>query len=139
MTLGKMPATQSGIYCVFNETRESFLSLKVTVANTLVSRVRRLLRRRMLEAGEGIWVVPSHGTHTFGLRHPIDILFLDPAHRVIHAIESLAPSRFSPWRFNSSSILELPVRTIYTSQTEIGDRILISRPEEMAERLRRRA
>jgi uncharacterized membrane protein (UPF0127 family) len=138
MTLGRVPS-EIGAYCVFNETRESFLNLKVTLANTLVSRVRRLLRGRMLEAGEGTWVLPSHGTHTFGLKQPIDVLFLDPAHRVIHAIESLAPWRLSPWRLNSASLLELPARTIYTSQTEIGDRILICRPEEMAERLRRRA
>ena len=118
-------------YCVFNQTRESFLSLGVTKADNSFARLKGLLGRLRLRSDEGIWVVPSLGIHTIGLLFPIDLIYLDAEHRIIHLVEHLGTFRIAPVRIHSASVLELPTRTIYASQTQIGDQLLISSAERM--------
>jgi uncharacterized membrane protein (UPF0127 family) len=118
-------------HCVFNKTRESFLSLNVTVANTPLLRLKGLLGKMRLRGDEGIWVIPSRGVHTIGVPFATDLVYLDSDHRVIHLIEYFGSFRIGPVRRQCTSVLELPTRTIYASQTQVGDQLLICLPEEM--------
>lgn len=119
------------IYCVFNKTRESFLSLNVAVADTHLSRLRGLLGKFRLKADEGVWVVPSRGVHTIGVLFAIDLIYLDADYRVIHVVESFGSFGIAPLRIKSESVLELPTRTISSSQTQVGDQLLICTPAEV--------
>jgi uncharacterized protein len=126
-------------YCVYNQTRECFLSLGVTAANTTLSRLRGLIGRLSLKSDEGIWVVPSSGVHTLGVFVPLDLIYLDENHRVIHLIEHFPTFRIAPLRVQSESVLELSAHTIYSSQTQVGDQLLICVAEEMEQYLSRAA
>lgn len=117
--------------CVFNKTRQSFLSLGVTVADGHLSRLIGLLGKRKLRSDEGLWVIPSAGIHTIGVLFPIDVIYLNEQVEVIHLIENLGPCRIAPVRAQCHSVLQLPVRTIYTSQTRLGDELLICSALEM--------
>ena len=116
---------------VFNLTRQSFVSLGVSPAHTHMSRLRGLLGRMRLRSDEGLWIVPCQGIHTIGLLFPIDVIYLDGNQQVIHVIEHLGPFRVSSIRIRSNSVLQLPTRTIYSSNTQIGDQLMICTPEEM--------
>jgi len=118
-------------YCVFNRTRESFLGLRVASADTLFSRLKGALGRIGLKPDDGVWLVPSQGIHTIGMLFAIDLVYLDAANRVIHLVEHLGPFRISPIRINCASILELESRAIYSSNTRIGDELIICAPEEI--------
>ena len=118
-------------YCVFNKTRESFLSLSVGAADSHLARLKGLVGKFRLKSDEGIWVTPSQGVHTIGVLFAIDLIYLDSERRVIHLIESFGTFRIGPIRTNCASVLELPTRTIYSSQTQVGDELLICSPEEM--------
>jgi uncharacterized protein len=96
-----------------------------------MGRLRGLLGRMRLRSDEGLWLVPCQGIHTFGLLFPIDVVYLDAQLRVIHLIEHLGPFRISSIRRHAGSVLELPTRTIYSSNTQVGDELLISSPEGM--------
>lgn len=124
------------LHCVFNRTRESFLSLSVTLADTHFARLKGLVGKLRLKGDEGIWVVPSQGVHTIGVLFSIDLLYLDSDDRVIGIEESFGTFRIGPVRTNCASVLELPPRTIYCSQTQVGDQLLICRPEVMETFLR---
>lgn len=126
-------------YCVYNKTRESFLSLGVTAANTTFARLRGLIGRFTLRSDEGIWMIPSSGVHTIGVMVPLDVIYLDDKHRVIHTIEHFPSFRIAPLRSQSESVLELPTHTIYSSQTQVGDELLICVAEEMEKYLGRLA
>jgi len=126
---------QNNFY-VFNLTRQSFLSLGVRVADTSWSRLRGLAGRLKLRSDEGIWVVPSHGIHTFGLLFPIDVIYLDAEMRVIELVEHLAPFRCAPLRLRCVSVLELPPQSIFGSGTQVGDQLAICSPEELYARWR---
>lgn len=124
------------ILCVYNQSRECFLGLRVTPADTIFARLKGMIGRLRLRSDEGIWVVPSNGIHTLGVRFPLDLIYLDNDCRVIELIEYFPTFRIAPLRIRASSVLELPPHTIYSSQTQKGDRILICEPEEMEVRLR---
>ena len=124
-------------YCIFNKTRESLLGLSVACASTLRARLKGLLGKLRLSPGEGLWVVPSNGSHTIGLLFPVDLVYLDAENRVIHLVEQLRPFRLSRIRFSCASVLELPPHTIYASQTRVGDLLLICPPDEIETELRK--
>jgi uncharacterized membrane protein (UPF0127 family) len=122
-------------YCVYNHSRESFLSLGVTAADTSFARLKGLIGRLRLRTDDGIWVVPSSGVHTLGVFVPLDLIYLDEKYKVIHLLEYFPTFRIAPLRIRAASVLELPPHTIYSSQTEIGDQLLICSVEEMESRL----
>jgi uncharacterized membrane protein (UPF0127 family) len=123
-------------YCVYNQTRECFLSLGVGAADTTLARLRGLIGKLALGLDDGLWMVPSRGIHTVGVLFPLDLVYLDESHRVIHVIESFPTFHISPILSNAASVLELPTHTIYSSQTQPGDQLVICIAEEMEERLR---
>lgn len=122
-------------YCVYNQTRECFLSLSITRADTSFARLKGLIGRLRLRYDEGLWMVPSSGVHTIGVLFPLDLIYLDEDYRVIHLIEFFRTFRIAPLRTNAASVLQLPIHTIYSSQTQTGDQLLICPPEEMESRL----
>lgn len=122
-------------YCVYNRTRECFLSLGVTPADTTFARLKGLIGRLKLGFDEGLWIVPSCGVHTFGVLFPLDLIYLDDNNRVIELVEHFPRFRIAPLRAQAASVLELPTHTIYSSQTQPGDELLICAVEEMESRL----
>jgi uncharacterized membrane protein (UPF0127 family) len=118
-------------YCVYNQTRECFLSLGVTAADTPFSRLKGLIGKLSVRSDEGIWVVPSSGIHTMGVLVPLDLIYLNEKHQVIHLVEHFPTFRIAPLRAHSESVLELAAHTIYSSQTQVGDQLLICVAEEM--------
>jgi len=119
------------LYCALNVTRQSFVNLGVTIANTPFARLRGLLGKARMRSDEAMWVVPSHGVHTIGLRFAIDVLYLDADKRVVHAIENLGPLRIPRIVWRCASVLELPARSIYDSGTQVGDQLLIGSPADL--------
>src|SRR5271154_6699245 len=118
-------------YCVYNQTRETFLSLAVTAADTTFARLKGLIGRLRLRADEGIWLVPSRGIHTLGVLVPLDLIYLDENLQVIHLEEYFPTFRIAPLRAQAGSVLELPTHTIYSSQTQVGDQLVICVADEM--------
>src|SRR5262245_6977254 len=125
-----MRAAGATLYA-YNATRESFVNLGVTVADTWWSRVRELLGRIRLRSGEGVWLVPSRAVHTIGLSAPVDVIYLDAGLRVIHLVECLVPLRIGPLRLRCESVLALPWRSIRESGTQVGDQFWICAPQVM--------
>ena len=117
--------------CVYNRTRECLLGLRVAAADTSWSRLKGLIGRLHLRSDEGIWVVPSSGVHTVGVLVRLDLIYLNESLEVIELIEYFPRFRIAPIRIRAASVLELPQYTIYSSQTQKGDRLLIGTPEEM--------
>lgn len=121
--------------CVYNRTRECFLALRVAAADTPWTRIRGLIGRWRLRSDEGIWVVPSNGVHTLGVLFPLDLIYLDENEVVLELREMFPRFRIGPLRMRAASVLELPRYSIYASQTQKGDQLLICPPAKMEARL----
>jgi uncharacterized membrane protein (UPF0127 family) len=112
----------------FNRTRTTYLATDLVVARTHWSRFRGLMATDSshFARGQGLWINPSHGIHTFAMRFPIDAVYLDRDRLVIHIEEDLKPWRMAAVRIHATSVLELPTGTIRESQTAVNDQIDIS-------------
>ena len=72
-------------------------------------------------AGKALWIVPSEGIHTFGMRFPIDAVYLDSKGKVLKLYHELAPYRFAAVMLKARSVLELPPGTLARTGTQVGD------------------
>src|ERR1700733_7178979 len=124
-------------YCVYNQTRESFLSLGVTVADAATVHVRELIDRVTIKPDSGLWMNPYRGILTARAHSPIDLVYLDNNYRVIQEIASFHTSSVEPLKDQAASALVLPAHTIYSSQTQPGDQMVICVADEMERRLER--
>ena len=124
------PAANGGNYvCVYNKTRETFVATHAAVADGYFSRLVGLLgtTRRWARPGKGLWIVPSHGVHTIGMLYSLDLIFLDRKYVVVDVAEHVRPFRISKVSLKVGSVLELPVKTVVRTQTQVGDQLDISR------------
>jgi len=122
-----MPLSASAGYA-FNRTRSAYLATQLAVAKTHWLRFRGLMWRDTASfgAGQGLWIVPSQGVHTFAMRFPIDVVYLDGERVVVHVEKSLKPWRVAPLRWRAVSVLELPENTLSVTNTAVGDKIEIA-------------
>jgi uncharacterized protein len=112
----------------FNRTRTTYLATDLLIARTHWSRFRGLMATdsSRFSRGQGLWIRPSHGIHTFAMRFPIDAVYLDRERIVIHIEEGLKPWRMAAVRVQAASVLELPTGTVHESLTVVGDQVDIS-------------
>jgi uncharacterized protein len=73
--------------------------------------------------GRGIWIYPCNGIHTFGMRFPIDVAYLDSRKQVVRIYHALVPFRIARMMLKAKSVLELPAGTLESTQTQIGDEL----------------
>ena len=110
---------------VTNLTRKTVLATCMEVADSAAKRNKGLLGRDGLANGEGLWIRPCEAIHTFWMRFPIDLVYLD---RKMH-IRKLV-SAVPPWRLSAClmahSVIELPPGTIHETQTQPGDTLEFS-------------
>jgi uncharacterized protein len=107
---------------------------RVGVAATRADRAVGLLSRSGLNPGEALWIVPSRGVHTWGMRFPIDIVALDGSGLVIDCVSSLKPWRIRLPRRGTAGVLELEAGRLAASGTTVGHRILFEAAEESGAR-----
>jgi uncharacterized protein len=111
---------------VTNLTKKTWLATKVRKADSFLTRLIGLLKRTTLGPEEALWLTPSKGIHTIGMKFPIDVAFLDKGNAVVGIISGLVPYRITAVRLRGHSVLELPKGTLNKSRTEIGDQLEIS-------------
>jgi uncharacterized protein len=114
---------------ISNLTRQAVIASCVEVADHGAKRRKGLLGRDRLSAGEGLWILPCEAVHTFGMRFPIDLIYLDRNNRVRKIRSDVPPFRFSGC-LSAHSVLELPSGTISQTQTKPGDRFEFSAATE---------
>ena len=97
---------------------------QLLVATRPLRRMRGLLGRAGLDPGEGMLLRPAGSVHTFFMRFPIDVVFLD-RDRVVVAIEP----DVRPWRTAShrgaKAVVELASGECARRQLQVGDRLVV--------------
>lgn len=78
------------------------------VAESLFARMRGLLGRRGLPAGEGLLLSPCSGIHTLGMRFAIAAVHLDSEWRILRVDPRVPPGRwFCSGGLRTRRVLEL--------------------------------
>ena len=114
---------------VYNKSKETFLSFRVRVADSFLSRMIGLLGKRSVKPDGGVWIVPANSIHTVGMLFSFDLVMIDKDFRVVNVKEMVRPFRIVLPKLRAESVLELPAHTVFCSRTEIGDQLIIDRYE----------
>jgi hypothetical protein len=116
---------------VWNRTRDTVLGEAVDVADTSAKRRTGLLKHERLAPGEGLWISPCESVHTFFMKFPIDLVYIDRKHKV-RKVRSSVPA----WRLSAClpahSVVELPAGTAERSGTRVGDELVFDKLDEPA-------
>jgi hypothetical protein len=118
-------------HCAYNQTRECFLGLDVNVIDIYFDELGWLLAGLVFKSGEGLWLSPFRGIPTVSVRMPLDVVYLDEDCRVVEVVESFPTCQAVPSTLSVASALILPAHSIYLSQTQTNDQMLICKAEEM--------
>ena len=120
---------RTGRLRVVNATRNAVLATRMELAGTHAARRRGLLGRDRLAEGEGLWIVPCESVHTFFMRFPIDLVYLDRRHRIRKVRQAVGAWRVSAC-LTAHSVLELPAGVIRATGSGRGDLIEFAPAEE---------
>jgi hypothetical protein len=114
------PDLPKGPLRAVNQARGSVLATHLEVAGSGATRRKGLLGRDGLAPGEGLWIIPCESVHTFFMRFPIDLVYLDRENRIKKVRSAVGAWRMSAC-FSAHSVLELPAGTIRQTETQKGD------------------
>lgn len=118
MALGEPPT--DGIRIV--NRRNGFIAAeRAEVARSLKARVTGLIGRRSLPEGSAFIIPGCRQVHTFMMRFPIDVIFSDAGHRVVHVAERVKPFRVTRYCRSAARAIELPAGTASACETRVGD------------------
>ena len=111
---------------VRNQTRQTVLADAAELADTSAKRRAGLLKHERLEPGEGLWIVPCESVHTFFMKFPIDLVYLDKKRRVKKVRHAVPAWRLSACLF-AHSVIELRAGSARESGTVAGDELEIEK------------
>ena len=121
--------------CAYNQTRECFLGLDVVAVDILYAELKDRIATLAFNSGASLWMAPFRGIPTTDILTPFDLVYLDENCRVIEIVESFPTIRATPSSPQAASALALPTHSIFSSQTQPGDQLVICVAGELERRL----
>ena len=114
----KAPATKESWLI---ETRSgAIVCERCSLADSPLRRLKGLLGRSGLDGGEGLLIRPTSAVHTWFMRFPIDVVFLDRGLCAVRIVPTLAPWRaVADWR--AKAVLELAAGECERRGLDTGD------------------
>jgi uncharacterized membrane protein (UPF0127 family) len=102
--------------------KNTCLSEKCFWARSSYRRLVGLLAHANLPEDESILIEPCKQVHTFFMRFPIDVVFLDKDNTVLE-IRSMTPWKLSPLVWGAQKVLELPEGKCMRAGLQKGQRL----------------
>ena len=121
-----MGARNDRRFLIRNRTRGTLVAADVQLADSPRARRVGLLKHSELAPDQGMWIYPTQAIHTFWMRFPIDVIFLDSRKRVKRVYHRLPPFRLTRFVWGAASAVELSADAARGSRTEIGDELEFS-------------
>lgn len=112
---------------IYNTTRNTSIATACAEARSFLARLKGLMGHQGLQAGEGLLIDPCSSVHSYFMRFPIDVIFVDRTHTVVGLTPEMAPNRPYAGARRARYVIELPAGVIAASKTQIGDVLRIER------------
>jgi uncharacterized membrane protein (UPF0127 family) len=109
----------------FNVSKALVIASDLKEAVGFFQRFVGLMGKRRLEKNEGLWMARCRAIHTFWMKFPLDVVFLDKDLIVKKTVTGLRPFRPVVSCRHADGVLELPEGTIERARIQIGDRVEI--------------
>lgn len=111
---------------IFNQSKNVLIADQAALADTFWTRMKGLLGRPKLSAGEALIITRCQSIHMFFMRFAIDAIFVDKNNCVVGLLEGIKPFRLSPIFRRASYVIELRSGTIVATKTAVGDQLDVS-------------
>lgn len=85
---------------------------KMILAESFFGRLKGLMFSAELPDCDGFLIRPCNSIHTFFMRYPLDIVFLDQNFNVVKVLYDLSPWRMTWIYFRSYQVLEMKAGTL---------------------------
>lgn len=108
---------------LLNRSKNIQVASEVEVASTYMSRLIGLLGRSGLPQGRALWITKGNSIHTWFMRFPIDVVFVDEKMKVSAVHENLGAWKMTSPFLKAQSVFELPAGTLKSNPVELGDEL----------------
>jgi uncharacterized membrane protein (UPF0127 family) len=119
-------SSNAAIYSLTNSQSGLRLAGRVCLAGESRLRRKGLMGVEAMDREAGLWIMPCEAIHTFGMKMPIDVVFLDRKYKVRKLREGMRPGRVAVC-LQATSVVELRSGAIAESQTKLGDQVQVRR------------
>ena len=109
------------------------LASALETASTPWQRAKGLLGRNTLPPGCGLVIRPCRAVHTWFMRFPIDVVFIDDDRRIVRIAHRLAPFRTASGGRRARAVIELPAGCADAAGAIEGDRVAFAREGQRSE------
>jgi uncharacterized membrane protein (UPF0127 family) len=106
---------------VRNQRSGALLAERAEVASGMVRRGLGLMGRGGWQRSDALLLPHCNSVHSFFMRMPIDLAYLDKEGKVVRTRGTLKPWRIGPIDFKADAVLELPSGTLARTETSVGD------------------
>ncbi len=110
------------VYLLTCPDRGTTIAERLGVASSFFSRLKGLLGRDTLPEGEGLYIVPCDAIHMFGMKFPIDTVFVSEDLTVLDVFADVPIGGKASCR-GAHGVLELPAGTAARHGIAKGDRL----------------
>jgi uncharacterized membrane protein (UPF0127 family) len=109
------------LYKITDHGENILLSGNIKSADTFLMKLFGLVFSAPLRESEGLLINNCSSIHTFWMRYPIDVLFLDSGNGVLRFFEDLKPFRVTPFIRGAAKTIELKSGSVRACSLKTGD------------------
>lgn len=106
-----------------NVSRETVLAAQIFVADSLLTRTKGLLGETSLPTQSALWIFDCNSVHTFFMKFPIDIIFVNSDLQIRKIYRNVGPWRMTLPNFSFDSVFELPGGSLTEGSAQVGDQL----------------
>ncbi len=107
-------------YTIIEKNKRNIISQTAQVADNFFKRLIGLMFKKSIDPDYGLIFYEVNSIHTFFMRFPIDIVFLDKNNQIIRICQALRPWRMVFCRHGKTTI-ELPAHKASENSLKTGD------------------
>jgi uncharacterized membrane protein (UPF0127 family) len=113
---------------LYSKNTSKTLIPKLEVASTLWARTKGLLGRASLPEDQGLWIHRCNSIHTFFMKFPIDLVFVDRKMVVKKTISKVKPNRIVFPVLWATSVIELSPGFLENNPIAVGEQLHVDHP-----------
>ncbi len=108
-----------------NRTKNIILAEEVVKATSFWQRAKGLLGKASLAKNSTLWILRCNSIHTFFMKFPIDVVFVDKNLRVCTVMTNIKPWRLASSLWRAHSVFEFASPQPVLKQIEKGDMLYV--------------
>jgi uncharacterized membrane protein (UPF0127 family) len=110
--------------CVIHKRTGKVIADQGKIARDFKGRSIGLLNRTSLGDNEALLIYPCNSIHTFFMKFPIDVAFLDKQHKVVKIVQDMPAGKLQSCHIIAKSTLEINSGSIARNDIKVGDTLI---------------